>query len=716
MARSWSQVAQNPAYQALPPDQQEAARQQYFQQVVAPQLPDDNARSMAKTQFDQQTGPGSTPFGQGVMKAVQEANAQDSQPQSLGNKALNAIYEFGTAEGHHLGNAALGLGQLVGHGVNAAAQAVLPQDSELRQQIAGTVKNADANIAAREKAYQAEIPNSAASYAGATAGEIAPWLLEAPAKGLQAVSNLAKYIPESLPLVRRIASGALQGGAIAATQPVTDTTSDGGIGSLITGAPTYAQEKLKQVGLGSLTGGAIPVATSAIGAVARPVGNLGRYLFNPQSVAGENLARNIGSSPEVLAQLDAASNPNATKLAGTRLTSAQAAPSPASVATEKAFGNTAAGKEALTQRANENNAQRVGILRDLAGDDASYQQALNDRANAVLDNGQKLSDYQKTTLPATQVDPSSVLALIDKIKNSGLGARPTIASALDSIANTIKSRTGDDGKISADVLDSIRQNANDFLVSPTGKQASAQEKAGVQPIKSKIIDAIDSTSPGYRNYLATFADKSTPINTMDAARDIVARVDKRSLNSAGAAPLSLNDINQGLAKIERGRYGVSQDAQDALDAIQESLKREGVSNSIRSPGSDTAYNLQASGKLPSALLGPNLQGPTTKTRLGAAGLGALIGEHFGGGAGATAGAALGAFVNKGADIVNNRIMEQYAKGVLNPQDAATLIRGYLAGNKDQASRLLSKYPQWNALLSSQASKQPQNVPPATQGN
>lgn len=55
MPKPWSAVAANPEYQALSPDQQEAARSQYFDQVVVPQLKPDQI-SVARQQFDAQTG------------------------------------------------------------------------------------------------------------------------------------------------------------------------------------------------------------------------------------------------------------------------------------------------------------------------------------------------------------------------------------------------------------------------------------------------------------------------------------------------------------------------------------------------------------------------------------------------------------------------------------------------------------------------------------
>jgi len=725
MAIPWSQVQQSPQYQALSPEDQEAARQQYFQQVVAPQVTDPSQLSTVKAQFDAATtakptaptdirpgdvvvrpDPGQDSFTKGVQEATKQAQAEDAAGPSLGQRIGDAVYQFGTAEAHHLGNAALGLSQLVGHGIQYVANKVLPDDSDLRSQINATAANADRNIAAREAAYQAKVPDSVASYAGAVTGEVAPWLLETPAKGLQTAGNIvSKVAPESLPLLRKIISGATQGGAVAATQPVTAPTAQNDVAGLVRGQPTFAGQKAQQIGLGAVTGGVIPVVGSAVGNIA----SLATHALNPRAIAAQNIAEKIGATPEVLQQLDNASS----SVPGVKPTAAQAAPSPGAVAAEKAAGNTPAFKEALTQRANDNNAARVQAIQNLAGDDAAYAAARAARSNAPLSNGQTVEQFQNA-LPAASVDPSSVLSTIAKLKNSGLGARPTISNALDQIETAITKRQDANGNIPADVLDSIRQNANDFLTSPSGKQASAQEKAGVMPIKSQIIDALDSAVPGYRDYLATFADKSIPLNTMDAARAILDRADNRPLNSAGAAPLSLADINRGLAQIEKGRYGVSPEAQSILEGIQQSLKQEGISNSIRSPGSDTQYNIAAAKGLPSTLLGPNLEGPTGRARAGAATIGSLIGAHFGGLPGFATGAGLGAFINKGADVINKRIMSEYTKGLLNPEDAATLIRAYLKGNSSNANKLLAKYPQWNALLSTQGARAPQAINQATQ--
>ena len=54
MAKKWSEVQQNPEYQALPPDKQESARQEYFSSVVAPQVPKEQIGA-ARAEFDAKT-------------------------------------------------------------------------------------------------------------------------------------------------------------------------------------------------------------------------------------------------------------------------------------------------------------------------------------------------------------------------------------------------------------------------------------------------------------------------------------------------------------------------------------------------------------------------------------------------------------------------------------------------------------------------------------
>lgn len=705
---------------------------------------------------------GGTPVGLGAQALNYVGGLIDrhTDPDSFARKASDAIISntvgAPVAAMHHAENIPVGLGQLAAHGVSAVTGN--PAAANAADQFARN----------REATYQAGTPTNIGSVAGAAVGEAAPWIA-----GLGEL-RAAGAIPQATSIGGKIVSGALEGGAIGASQPVT--------------SGNFGSSKLAQVGTGLALGGAVPAAARGVSEVT----NLGRAVLNPQAVAGQNIARLVGSDPATLAKLDAASPklplpdgnvpdsgampppvPSSRGVPGVLPTTAQAAPSPSAVAAEKVLGNQPGYKEQLVQRQADNNAARLALIQQYAGDDASMQAAKDARTaatqpfiqdhlqpttpatrwtaaaqplDAVLSNPGRLSSgdfdalQQARALVAkvkggsmqeddaleamkeleegvtsqkaqnafsgafgavnqNMIDPTQVLRAAALTRNTGLGARPAVRNALDQITATINQSKNTQGFVPADVLDSIRQNINDFLVSPSGKRATPQEALGVAPIRDQLVQTIGQHAPGYSDYLAAYAKHSEPINTMQAAQSILDRVNNRSLNSVGASPLSLTDINQGLATIDKGRYGVSPQAQRDLQAVQDSLKQEGISNSIRSPGSDTAYNINAQGSLTKNLLGPSFGGPTTKARIGAATLGALLGEHFGGVGGSAAGAAAGAFINKAANVVNQRIMDQYAKGLLNPGDAATMIRAYLKGNPGKASVLLQRYPAWGAMIS-----------------
>jgi len=77
-AKPWADVAASPAYQALPPNQREAARSQYFDSVVAPNVPDDQ-RAAARTQFDRDTAASIGDRAAPALRTVQQIEEQYRQ-------------------------------------------------------------------------------------------------------------------------------------------------------------------------------------------------------------------------------------------------------------------------------------------------------------------------------------------------------------------------------------------------------------------------------------------------------------------------------------------------------------------------------------------------------------------------------------------------------------------------------------------------------------
>ncbi len=98
MARPWREVAQHPEFKALSPDQQEAARNQYFSEVVAPNVPTEDIASV-RVAFDSDTKP--TLIGSiidamtpGPDKSVADL-AKTATPQSFRPTDLNTIAQNG---------------------------------------------------------------------------------------------------------------------------------------------------------------------------------------------------------------------------------------------------------------------------------------------------------------------------------------------------------------------------------------------------------------------------------------------------------------------------------------------------------------------------------------------------------------------------------------------------------------------------------------------
>ena len=600
---------------------------------------------------------------------LDRANADDAQAQALGNtkpQSQGFIPDFAVGAIHHLGNIPVGAAQLGIHAANA-----LTGDNIGALNQAAT--NIDQYASNREQQYQQVVPDSAGIDTGAVVGSVAPYLIGGvPGLLEKAGTGVASLLPEATPaILKTAASGATQGAIASGVQPV--TSGDFGSG------------KATQLEIGAGTGGLIPVA----GAAARNVYQLGQHVLAPGAVASNELGRILQATPETVDKLQ-----NAPQFVpGEQPTTAQVIATPQAVAAEKALLNNPAYKAQYDQQANANNAARLNVLQNHAGDEQTLQAAIDARKAAAQ------PFIQQNLSGGNPVSAAPVLQQLKTLMLGPLGTNPTIQKGAQAIAQDIASRVDDNGMIDAGLLDGIRQNANDFLAqhAPNGA-VGTREQAALGPVKDQIVSTIDGSVPGYSDYLASYARNSVPINTMETTQRILAPTDSAGLNSAGAPQLTLGRLNAGLRKADGQRYGLSPEAETDAQNVRQSLQRESISNSIRTPGSDTAYNLQAQGALNRNLFGPTLGGPTGKTRIGAAALGTMIGAHSGGMEGAALGGGLGLGLNKAAQFLNQRIMDRYAKGLLNPQEGARMVQQFLKANKSSAPKLLAQYPQWKSLL------------------
>lgn len=199
-------------------------------------------------------------------------------PDAQGLQAIHAAYkpesqgavpDFAVAAIHHLANLPVGLAQLGTH--MAAGQADTAQDlltggpqkdlsslitgqAPARNGLAGVLDRAASSVdqyaANRENEYQNVVPTNVSTTAGAGFGEILPWLT-----GIGEL-RAAGLLPQATNLAGRVGVGALEGGMMAAAQPVTNPNQD------------YLTQKAEQLGTGAVTGGALPAVTGGISALA----------------------------------------------------------------------------------------------------------------------------------------------------------------------------------------------------------------------------------------------------------------------------------------------------------------------------------------------------------------------------------------------------------------------------------------------------------------
>lgn len=615
-----------------------------------------------------------------------DAAAPVAQPVAVAQPVPHGNYlqNFLSAAGHHLMNLPHGAAQLVENAV-AKGASYLP-DNPVSRAIMSTAAQDNAAMQAREKAYQAGTPDNPASYAGAAVGEVAPLAFGAGARALQAVGGkgaelatvlLGKRVPS---IVQRAAGGAGQGATLGALQPVTS-------------AGDYWGNKGNQITTAAPVGAAIPVTLAAGGAVARNLRDVARPFTSPNSVIGPVLAKAAGTDTATL--VNALRN-YAPSVPGSSATFSQLAQTPEAVMLEKAMSNTPSGKVAFSEIANGNNAARVRYLNNLAGTDQDVQAAIADRSKAA-------SDYLTALKDHPPIDASPILSHIDSLSKTGLGMNPVVRRALADIRTSLSENgtAADDGglMVSPDALNGIRQNVRDFLKQNASNGAvSSKQEAALAPLKNTIDNAIESGVPGYRDYLATYAAKSVPINTMEALQRVTSAVDNGALDSGGTPYLSLTKARQTVNQLDKAHNPISPEAEQAVNNVLQDLQRDSISSSIKTNGSDTALNLATPSWLSKQLYGSGFSGdsgPTAKL------VGALLGGIAGHGFAGAAGGYLG--VSKLADVASSRVNAALVKALSDPRTAADILDKY--GTSEASNpRLMGEFLRRMPVLSPYVAK------------
>jgi len=545
--------------------------------------------------------------------------------------------------GKGLGNVASGIEQLAGKGLQAVGgigespnltSTITGQPPQNFLGRAGNYLVNDANFGL-DAAQQGAAPYAAAHPIATGAGQIA--------------GNVAGTAPAmalgpgyaGLGLLGKMGVGALQGAAGASMMPVQDPGDD------------YWTQKGEQTGLGGLLGGATPAVAAGAKAAGKGLWNVVQPVVQPGKFVGQGLANAMDPAEAAAAAANIRSAPQYVQ--GSVPTTAQAAQTPVMVQTEKAAGNIPAFKTASTQRAIDNNDARwstlMGVAQDPAALDAATQaraataQPLYDAAHQATANvGPAFMRYAQ--IPEMQEAMQRANALASLNAATGRGIAP--------VWPTPQSNT-----INGAALDYTSRALGDMI--DEAQRTGANTRAGALTALQRNVDSwTRSYIPGVQQADAAYAAASVPVNTMEAGQQIANGLGTRAMNAGGAPEIQLNPFRTALQQAMRGQpYGIDANALQQLQGIGQDLQRATVSNSIRSPGSDTAYNLAANGWLARQLYGPAFGGSTALGRT-IAGVGTAAMGHPWAGAGIASG------MGRVGTTVGNRLQNHLSGLLMNP--------------------------------------------------
>ena len=296
-----------------------------------------------------------TPEFDTVAQAYQEAKTEESAPKAsiaeTKQPFTNQAWNFTRAGLHHLANPVLGASQLVENTIASGLNKIAPNNPLVKK---FSDINAEDNkfMQEREMRYQREVPDSIASYAGATVGEIAPFMLSGPSKALSYVGDLAK-VEKAPALLNAAFRGGAQGLAIGAAQPV----SQGG---------DYWTNKTGQTLAAGVGGAVIPPILGGIGRAVQT--KFYDPLVNQNKVISSLLMSSVGkeNAPKVIEAIEKA-KPQTT---GVNLTAGQLSQNAALSAIEDAL-STKNPSGAVNQLNQRNKTVLADVLRNMAGDEES---------------------------------------------------------------------------------------------------------------------------------------------------------------------------------------------------------------------------------------------------------------------------------------------------------------------------------------------------------
>lgn len=368
-------------------------------------------------------------------------------------------------------------------------------------------------------------------------------------------------------------------------------------------------------GLGAVAPSAAIGTARAIAATPENIRGVMQPFTNPQAYVGSQLAGQLGQDAATIAE----NIRNAAQyVPGSLPTTAQVGATPTLVATEKSLANLSPDfKIGMAAREADNNAARWQALTDVAQTPEALAQAQAARQAAA-----------SPLYDAAHANTANVGRGFINFAN-----RPAVQQAMqqaDTLARNegvaLKWPTPDDRAISGQALDYTSRALGD-MIDAAKRSGNNQQARALADAQQYLQSWTSQYVPGVRQAAAVYAEHSTPVNTMEAGQQIANSLGTRAMGPTGIPQLQLNPYRTALTQAMKGQpYGIDADALASLRGIGQDLQRATISNSLRSPGSDTAYNISANGWLAKQLYGPDFGGASNVAR-GVGYIGALATGH-----------------------------------------------------------------------------------------
>lgn len=629
---------------------------------------------------------------------VAETALSPSLTGSITPVALSNLSDMASATGHHISNFANGAAQFIENGASSLADKYIP-GSSVAQVLKDNANNTNSVMAKWEKDYQKSVPNSPGAYAGATLGEVLPFIVSGgSSSGANLMSTIKKAgdavgaVPTVLGSLARmpsigaklggVASGATQGALASLAAPVTDADKP------------YWDQLGDHLGFGSLVGGALPI----LGGVKKGITgawNALKPIVDPTSAAANLLYKNIPSG-DVSSVIDNIRNAPS-YVDGSVPTTAQVAKQPSFVMAEKIMRNDPNYKLKFEELAAANSAARKQVVSNIAGSQSDLDAAIQNRSDVT----KPLYDAAKSEILPVDDELAQILARPSAKSAMQRGSKLAaergedvnmtpfqpvqVASSkiLDASGKPIATDTpAQNGQVSGNFMHYLKMGIDDLQKEGKSNGIGSHEQNALSDTSDDLLNWYDKASPTYQNARNTYASMSTPINTMEAAQQLQEGLNNGHLNAAHDPMVTFDSYKNKLTKsLKDSKYGIDPASQAALEGVQNDLQRGTVSNSIKSQGSDTAFNMQAPNWLAKQLYGGSYGGDSALPKVAA---GATL---FGTGSPTMAGGAyLGA--QKTGQFVGENVKGALAKMLLDKKMAADEIQKII--DKKGSSGALSK--------------------------